>query len=518
VPPLRIAITLPGEASLGTFEAGAMAALCVGLQAIDEPGRPVIDVLTGASSGALTAVLAARVLLAGEDPVRTLRRAWVSEPTLDALTSHDTRAPLTLDRARDVAGELLSQPFPDDDVARQKAQSVPVTLDFALACLRGWTYQIPPPAPEDLTATSYVDWSRTSVGTEDADRGGFTPKWQYAVESAIASASHPLAFPPTSLDRSSQAIRDEYDRNRVLNFPDDTGPGSRELWYSDGGLVDRQPLGRCIASVQEIEEPGHRLFLVLRPEAERAPPREDPAWTEAGAPPTWRETLSRALRIVAGHSLQEDLRAVEKINQRIRAQKTLETALIELLRSHHDREEVLARLTTVAGEVEELRSPWRHHPEPHEMAAARAPRTGAGQHDERVKRLVRQVLETTTGLSNKIPVQVELISGDPAYLTGGGHHQFGGFLAESLRANDFLVGYEAMLAWMDRGLHRHGVSGRDQKVACDAARDRAATIPGWLGGVTNRRRASLRTQQEVARVGLKAAWIALKGRRARSGA
>ena len=515
MPPLRIAITLPGEASLGTFEAGAMAALVVGLQAINEGEgeSPVIDVLTGASSGALTAVLAARVLLAGEDPVRSLRRAWVSEPTLDALKSHDTRAPLTLEHARDVAGALLSQPFPEADAARRRAQSQRISLDFALACLRGWTYQIPPSGRQDLTATSYVDWSRTWVGAED--REGFTRKWADAVDAAIASASHPLAFPPTALDRSSPEIRAEYERNRVTNFPDGREPGSRELWYSDGGLVDRQPLGRCVSQVWEIDGRKHseRVILVLRPEAERAPTSEEPAWTEAEDPPTWRETLSRALRIVAGHSLHEDLRAVEKINQRIQAKDQLEAFMVKLVGDDRDRIQELAKL---AGDVEELRKPWRHDPEPPEMVAARAPLTGAASDDERVEALVQQVLETTTGLANKIPIKVEMISGDPAYLTGGGQHQFGGFLAESLRSNDFLVGYEAMLTWMHGGLHRHGVSCELQKDACDAATARAATIPGWLGGITTRRRASLRTQQEVVRVGLKAAWIALKGRHARS--
>ena len=112
LPQLRIALSLPGEASLGSFQAGAVCALLVALQRINEDDGDAarIDVVTGASSGSLTAVLAARALLGGQDPVGSLRRAWVTEPSLDALRGRDGRAPLTLDRARQVAREELARP------------------------------------------------------------------------------------------------------------------------------------------------------------------------------------------------------------------------------------------------------------------------------------------------------------------------------------------------------------------------------------------------------------------------
>src|SRR5688500_5360662 len=67
---LRIALTLPGEVSLGAFQAGAMSALVVALGRINRDGRDDVrlDVMTGTSSGSLTAVLAAHALLNGRDP------------------------------------------------------------------------------------------------------------------------------------------------------------------------------------------------------------------------------------------------------------------------------------------------------------------------------------------------------------------------------------------------------------------------------------------------------------------
>ena len=119
MPQLRIALTLPGEASLGTFEAGAVCALLIGVQRIhqldairgDGSESVRVDVMSGSSSGSLTAVLATRALLAGQDPVAPLRRAWVSEPSLKALRQ-GSDAPLSLNRARQVAREVLARDFP----------------------------------------------------------------------------------------------------------------------------------------------------------------------------------------------------------------------------------------------------------------------------------------------------------------------------------------------------------------------------------------------------------------------
>ena len=54
-----------------------------------------------------------------------------------------------------------------------------------------------------IQATSYVDWASVDLGPEHTQ--GFTAPWDYAVDAAIASASHPLAFPSVLLDRTPTA-------------------------------------------------------------------------------------------------------------------------------------------------------------------------------------------------------------------------------------------------------------------------------------------------------------------------
>lgn len=93
-PSLRLSLTLPGGASLGAYQAGAVAALLVAVQELRRRGGAVVvDALGGASSGSLVALFAAQCLLEGLDPDAVLHRAWVERVTLDLLPATDPAAP-----------------------------------------------------------------------------------------------------------------------------------------------------------------------------------------------------------------------------------------------------------------------------------------------------------------------------------------------------------------------------------------------------------------------------------------
>src|SRR5260370_38127106 len=95
---LRISLTLSGAVSLGAYEGGALAALLYAVREIaagdDPPLR--IDVMSGASAGSITALLAARALPQGHDPRAVLSRAWGQAGPLGGLLGHGTQAPLAL--------------------------------------------------------------------------------------------------------------------------------------------------------------------------------------------------------------------------------------------------------------------------------------------------------------------------------------------------------------------------------------------------------------------------------------
>ena len=155
---LRVSLTLSGGASLGAFQAGAVAALLVGFgQAREEDSDVRVDAIGGASAGSLVGLLAAFSLLEGADGPRLLSRAWVEEVDLPMLQEGDADGPLSLDGVRDRFPDLLGDAECDPD----KAQEGPLTLFVQLTGLRGLTYEIPGVRHDrPAAASTFADWKR----------------------------------------------------------------------------------------------------------------------------------------------------------------------------------------------------------------------------------------------------------------------------------------------------------------------------------------------------------------------
>jgi predicted acylesterase/phospholipase RssA len=493
---LRIAVTLPGGVTFGTVEAGAVCALVVAVQQMQsKPGiPPCIDVIAGSSAGALSGVLAAHTLMWGEDPVPVFRRAWVSEPSLAGLLGTGRAAPLSLRRARAIADDLLAGRVAHDVAPRQAAD---VTLVATLGCLRGLSYKIVrwpegvearraaeatggaaegPDAeaeieadrPGTLRATSYLDWAQHTLapipkeGQPDADQGR---AWPDAVDAAMASASHPAAFAPELLRRE----RAVYNRNGVAlslarNADKGVGdPADVRLWYTDGGLVDNQPLGRCLKVVAELDrtpteasppsdptEPDpKRLVLLVRSGVDRVPPRNDPAWS-GGRRPRWTETLQRALGLLAAHNVGEDLRHLEKVNTRIERSAQLAELLATFVRKHSvkDGEKALKSglESDLAKFLEDIESDREHLPR-HRPDVSYALE---GDKRPELSDLLRAALFAASGLQSKRRVDVSIVepASERTQIRGHGFLRFGGFLDRRRREYDFAVGYWSMVDWM----------------------------------------------------------------------
>jgi hypothetical protein len=242
-------------------------------------------------------------------------------------------------------------------------------------------------------------------------------------------------------------------------------PPSKLLWYTDGGTIDNEPLGRALDMTETLDDSGDselgdasRLHLLITPDP--APPIEgDDYWSLPTPEPTWTRTGLRALKLLRVQRLYDDLRAIEKKNSRINWTRRLERTLAELL--EQPREDAAQRLASLAEAIknekaaitedDDLRAP------PYE------PATDVGQ-------ALRQALGAASGLAGKRDVSVAVVSPLllPEVHDGGktprdvlageflGH--FGGFLNEKLRENDFALGYRSMICWMkkeENGLVHH---------------------------------------------------------------
>ncbi len=474
---LRLALTISGAVALGAYEGGALAGLLVAVQALADKNDPplVIDVMAGASAGSITALLAARCLLEGYDPLEVMRGAWVEQDSLSNLRGHTGAAPLSIDALRTMASTLLEP----RGAASEPRQSGAVRLSMAIACLRGLEYTMPTLGSRiDAQATTYLDWCDYTLtpGMPIADLSTGRPDgFPAPVDTALASAANAMGFPPYLLDRS-----DDRDWQRLLDAGITNLPASRQLWYTDGGTLDNEPLGRALNLVGDPGDPDQvtRLHVLIHPHPTGAP--LDDAWADPTSPPSWTQTAMRSLGLQRTQSLFADLKNVEKTNSRIAWAETL----CEHLSTALDTLEPTAR-AAVQGALLAAQREIGHdratrlgsHPSP-DADNNTDPATGVP-----TSTVLGPLLRRVAGVSGKQQTAVEVISplllpeatthGVEQLLAGEVLFHFGGFLDRDARVSDFDLGYRSALRWLERGgLAHHGLDSVDNSTALQAVRAR----------------------------------------------
>jgi Patatin-like phospholipase len=436
---LRIGLSLPGGIAPGTFDAGAVSGLLAWIQEVNarQADTVVLDVIAGASAGSLSGLLAARVLLAGDDPVAVFREAWVAAPSLPALRGTGPWAPLSLRPARAVAHRLV---FAPSQTAPRSPQTTPVTLNLALGCLRGFSQEIPladaATAPSQaLLAASYLDWSSYDLRDIPDRPGSPDEEWTQAIDSAIASASYPLAFRARELDRT--ALRPEYLASGIINLPADSE--ELRLWYTDGGLLDNEPLGRCVDLVgaRDRAQLPSRLVMLLRSSARWPPLADNAAWSGSGRP-RWTQTLARALDLIATHSAGRDLMRVEEVNAQLSWTKEVAHRIAALI---GDDRQAGAEVERLLEDIDERRSAFAR--------IERRPGALADPNPRSLAELVEAVLKSATGLTGKQPVEVAVVSANGAFAGPQPWISLVAFLERRQREANFAAGYWTMLGWIE---------------------------------------------------------------------
>jgi hypothetical protein len=379
----------------------------------------------------------------------------VERVNLPLLLAGDSRALLSFDELRERLPDVMTEdgparPDPDDIGHRQER---PIAMHVQLTGLRGLGYPIHGFRREaPVKATTYADWGRFELRPAGGTRQMLEPAGRSPLDFALASAASPGGFAPQLLDRSDDA--EGYARHGIEGFPE-----SGKLWYTDGGLLASQPLGRVIGAGRALHGGGEDaagVHLLIDPRSEEA---AADAWSDPDAHPTWQEGASRALAILSEQSLFDDLRRIEKDNSRIEWVGRLAELLTQRL-SGGDADALAEFVDSVETERERFRSDEPSHERERE-ASEGAP----------LESLVHRALCEIAGLRGKEPIAIDVISpvlladqlGDDvgSLLAGEFMGDFGGFLSRELRASDFALGYGSALAWLRRGLEAAGVEAGD---------------------------------------------------------
>lgn len=483
---VRMSLTLSSAASVGAFEAGAVAAVLVAAQRLNErfhmepdSSRLHLDAVGATSAGSLVGLLAARCLLAGVDPVHVMYEAWVRQASLARLRSRSRGAPLSLRRLEQHAARLLdprdAQGRPTrrtSDAARQRGS---VLLRLALGNLQGLAFPIRGRVSDDppLAGLSHADWIEFDLATHDDVSAYLQPRHHCPLAAVLASMSHPAAFPPRLLDRRPD--RDRYTAAGVANFPP-----SGHFWYVDGAALLTAPIGETLAAARRVRQRDGALHgdgatpetpaihLVVNPHTGGPDPAE--RWGDPEQKPGWLPSLSRLVASLSPQPLYRDLRKVEKINGRL-AQLD---AVADTIGPHlgADARQPLEKILAEAGD----------RPQPA---------------DATLVDLLRRVLRQASGLAGKERVVTEVVSpmrlidrtdsaarrsnvagGQqevPDLLAGEFLGRFGGLLDRRLRHSDFVTGWHSGRRWLAAALPRYGIdpaATAEALVAVDARRVR----------------------------------------------
>jgi predicted acylesterase/phospholipase RssA len=497
---LRLSVALSGGASLGAYEAGALAAIIVGVQRLqrERPGWMVVDGLGGASAGSLVALMGAHVLLEGHDPVEFLHQAWVERLSLDLLRRRRGQGLLSFDHLRsDIRDFLESQSRNASRATR--AQEMPIGLHVSLTGLQGLTYPIRSlHGRVTFTSTTYADWGRFVL---ERDRGVgqiLEPEGTAPLDFVLASASHPGAFTPALLPRSDH--EDYYRRHGIDNFPE-----SGYMWYTDGGLVQSQPLSRLLSAAREANARSTNGNGFFRRAVVLIDPRsEDPSgaseWADPSKSPKWIEGLRRALEIVPAQPIYEDALRVEKTNKRLERAGELVSVLAEALG-----DDAKDRLQRFIAKLERDREETSSRGESiQNLVGSDAPA---------IEQLIGSAIAEVADLANKEPVDVNVIT--PRLLAGGHDAEevpqllagdlladFGGFLDRDVRESDFLLGYASAQEWLGDGLRDTDF---DETALTSMAEEVEARSPGdWRAsnvGSVKLKELPLRARFQLARLG-----------------
>lgn len=445
----RLALVLSGGVALGAYQAGAVYELLWALgRRTRDAERVVLDVVTGASAGAMNAAVLARAVMVDRTAATDLHRAWVTGISFARLAEGEPAASFFSDQpVWDLARAVLLRP-----AAAGPHPAAPATLRmaFALANLNGVRYSLGyANTPGRFDTAVFADWIAFTV------RAGTAADWSAIARAALASGAFPFAFPTVRLERRLADYR-----HADIYAPE----GTRTFTYADGGLFNNEPVGlaRDLVESLEDEEPAaaadRRIYLLVDPYPGTAAVEADLGQALLPA----RRLADRLLNAVLGEASKRDWIRASRINTRLRWQERLLDCLAALTAEvpATSRAAAAAHVAGLAAEIAAFKGT-------READGAVAPAEARRRHlDDNLRRLgpllsrdgaayarLRQApdlaalfldlayaLENVAGLRNKVDLDLHLIAPAPGALAGDFLGNFGGFFDEAWREHDYRRG------------------------------------------------------------------------------
>ena len=343
--PKRLAITIAGAVSLGSYEAGVLYEV---LDAIHQhncvPGTPdeeriEIDVLTGASAGAMTAAIVAQKMLYAADEFRDpydnpLYNVWVKQINLMELLnttnggSPESESPLrsifSSNMVERIAAGSLTARYASGEVpprVTHMAAAKSISLGMTLTNLNGVDYGYDMQPNGKYIYTQHEDQLTRVVSVGGTDHREI---WDEIRDASVASGAYPLAFRAKELERK----RADYTKTNLEPWTDDPS----RFTYTDGGVLQNEPLGMAKKLVNVID--GHwnnesRFYLFVSPHGKSS--RADSHFREVDA--DYFHMMKRLSKVLLGQSEFQDWITAVEMNEQIALMDARAAELVQGLSS-----------------------------------------------------------------------------------------------------------------------------------------------------------------------------------------
>ena len=460
--PKRLAITIAGAVSLGSYEAGVLSEVIDAIRQHNADPRTlpgaeiVIDVLTGASAGGMTAIILAHKLFYNADEFRgpydnPAYNVWVkridlkglldtgaNESAVDSLFSSDLIETISHEMilARYDATPLPA-PIPHPAIASK------IYVSVAMTNLNGVDYGYPVEPGGRFVYTRYVD-QRSRPIDSSSDNAAF---WEPLREAAVACGAFPIAFRPRDIERSRLQETDDYPNDNILGWP--TDPVT--FTYSDGGILQNQPLGMAKNFVDKLDnhkDQENRFYLFVSPLA-KDPGENKPLNSSSG---NYARVVARLIKLVVGQAGFQDWITAEGLNKQI---ALLDKRAAELCEKIAAGKLPIEALQTTADALLELLFPDNVQTAPGACVsetldqakerialqyASEMKSLGVGSPAAIAFRDSILAFESAAGLGARDPMRIYGVTASHADLAGSGVESFLGFFDQTLRDHDYDVG------------------------------------------------------------------------------
>ncbi len=463
--PRRLAITIAGAVSLGSYEAGVLFEVLDAIRQHNLDKNPeaddriIVDVLTGASAGGMTAIILSQKLLysAGEfvGPYdNPLYNTWVKRISLAGLqdTGDDEPAMQSLfssNLIKAISEETLQARYathPPPAGKQHAAVQDQIRVGVALTNMNGVVYGYPVTPGGKFNYVNYGD-QMTRLVDANAPLCDTTDFWEPLRQAAVACGAFPFAFRTQDVQRSAKAESDDYGSTNIEPWERDPAP----FTYSDGGILQNQPLGMAknlVDLIDDHENQECRFYLFVSPHAKD--PEANDSFHAANA--DYLRMLERLIDVIMGQSGFQDWITANGVNKRVALLDERASGLKDAIINGAIDVPALAK---TADSLLDLFFPDGQHlspgatgPETLEHAQKRI----ADQYQDEMRALGSDsdtaiafrdavlAFETAAGLGARDQMTIYGVTATSSELAGAGLQAFLGFFDQRFRDHDYDVG------------------------------------------------------------------------------